>query len=48
MGSKTLQIYCYYQISQEQSSSTVTFQALIWNEIVEYRWRENGHFKWSA
>ena len=48
MGSKTLQIHCYYRVSQEQSSSTVTFQALIWNEIVGDRWRENGHFRWSA
>ena len=36
------------QISQEQSSSKVTFQVLIWNEIVRYQWRENGHFSWSA
>ena len=48
MVSKTLQIHCYYQISQEQSSSKVTFQVLIWNEIVRYQWRENGHFSWSA
>ena len=29
MGLKILQIHCYYRISQEQSSSTVTFQALV-------------------
>ena len=29
MGSETLQIHCYYRISQEKSSLTVTFQALI-------------------
>ena len=29
MGLKTLQTHCYYRISQEQSSSTVTFQTLI-------------------
>ena len=29
MGPKTLQIHCYYRISQEQSTSTVTFQTLI-------------------
>ena len=40
MGSKTLQIHCYCRISQEQSSSTITFQALIWSEIVGYgRWK---------
>ena len=48
LGSKTLQIHCYCQISQEQSSSTVTFQAQIWNEILRYQWKENGHFRWSA
>ena len=42
MGSKTLQIHCYYRISHEQHSSTLTFQTLIWNELVGYRWRENG------
>ena len=35
-SNQTLQIY--YRISQEQSSSTVTFQVLIWNEIVESKW----------
>ena len=29
MGSKALKTHCYYRISQEQSSSTVTFQPLI-------------------
>ena len=29
MGLKTLQTHCYYGISEEQSTSTVTFQALI-------------------
>ena len=29
MGLKILQIHSYYRISQEQSSSTVTFQRLI-------------------
>ena len=29
MGSKTLQIHCYYRISQEQSSSTVRH----WSEM---------------
>ena len=48
MVSKTLQIHCYYRISQEQSNSKVTFQVLIWNEIVRYQWRENSHFSWSA
>ena len=48
MGLKIFQIHCYYRISQEQSSSTVTFQALIWNEILRYQWKENGHFRWSA
>ena len=45
MGSTILQIHSYYRISQEQISSTVTFQALIWNEIVGYQWSENGHFR---
>ena len=35
MGFKILLIHCYYRISQEQSSSTVIFQTLIWNEGVE-------------
>ena len=42
MGSKTLQIHWYYRSSQEHSSSTFTLQALILNDIVGYRWRENG------
>ena len=40
MGLKTLQIHCYYRITQEQISSTVIFQALIGNEMVGYRWKE--------
>ena len=48
MGSKTLQIHHYYRISEEQSISTVSFQTLIWNEIVGYRWRKNGQFRLSA
>ena len=45
---KIFQIHCYYRISQKQSNSKVIFQTLICNEGVGYRWRENGHFKWSA
>ena len=48
MGSKTLQIHCYKQTSQEQSSWKVNFQVLISKEIVRYRWRENIHFSLSA
>ena len=40
MSLKTLQIHCYYQISQEQNSSTVTFRAMIWNGIAGYGWRK--------
>ena len=28
-GSKTMQIHCYYRISQEESTSMVTFQTII-------------------
>ena len=48
MGLKILQIPWYHRVFHEQKSSTVTFQTLIWNEGLGYRWRENGHFRWSA
>ena len=41
-------IHFYYQISHEQSSSKVTFQVLIWNEIARYLWMEKGPFSWSV
>ena len=38
----------FHAVSLEQKNSTVTFQALIWNEGLRYRWREYSHFRYGS
>ena len=38
----------FHAVSLEQKNSTFTFQALIWNEGLRYRWRENSHFRYGS
>ena len=38
MGLKILQMHCYYRVSHEQSNSMLSFQTVIWNKGIGYRW----------